>query len=247
MKALTIFFVFMTIIAFDNNVLACSCARTESICEAFARADAVFAGIVERVEDKKGMLDGREIIAGQVAYVQVVEAFKGVKQSEMVFRTSAYRTSCDVSYKAGHRWLFYASYDKASNAWGIFQCDRSNDLESAADDLLYLRGLPGSAQRTRLSGTLIGASGQPLTGAKVKVIGGEQTYELYTNQNGVYEAFGLPPGKYSIKPATPPNLKQSWSAATGLVRDGNIVLLEARSCAGVDFWYKQNKAIKRSK
>ena len=238
-------FAFLTIVCAPRSAMACSCARTLSVCEAFARADGVFAGIVERVEDKKGMLDGREIIARQVAYVHVLEAFKGVKESELVFRTEG--TSCDVSYKEGERWLFYASYDKASNAWGIFQCDRSNDLESVADDLLYLSGLPGSAQRTRLSGTLMGASGQPLTGAKVKVIGGEQTYALYTNQNGVYEAFGLPPGKYSIKPATPPNLKQSWSAATGLVRDGNIVLLEARSCAGVDFWFKQNNAIKRSK
>src|SRR5688500_6537090 len=90
--------------------LACSCGGTISVCDAFQLAQAVFVGSVTRVEDEVVKTEDDGFYTRQTAYVQVEEAFKGVRQPEFVFRTLG--TSCDPEYKQGERWLFYAHYNK---------------------------------------------------------------------------------------------------------------------------------------
>ena len=175
--------------------------------------EAVFVGTVTRVENKTAKdPTGREHIVGQTAYVQVDEAFKGAKAPQLIFLS--YGTSCDVTYEEGQRRLFYARYSKQDKAWSIGGCDRSTLLQHAADDLLYLRGLPASAQKTRIAGELKTRDYKPLMGVKVKLIGESKTHEVFTNKDGVYEAYGLPAGKYFVEPETPLNLKLRFASGT---------------------------------
>lgn len=210
-------------------------------------AEAVLVGTVSRVENKTVKTeDGEEAITGQTAYVQVEESFKGVKASEMIFRS--YGSSCDPQYKEGQRWLFYARFNKDDKAWQIGYCDRSTLIESAPDDLLYLRNLPASAQKTRIAGVLRSGHHNPLMGIKVKVTDGRQTYEAFTDKNGVYELFGLPPGKYSIEAEVPPTLKIRFLIPYGELdltrrRDVGRVVLNEKSCAGVSFYFSENTSI----
>jgi len=225
----------------SGPAIACSCGGTTSVCGSFAAAEAVFVGTVARVENQTAKDEqGREHIVSQVAYVQVDEAFKGVKQPELVFRS--YGTSCDPEYEAGQHWLFYAYYKKEDKAWSIAACDRSSKLQWAADDLAYLRALPGSAQKTRIGGELLTSDYKPLMGVKVKLIGESKTYEVFTDKNGVYEAYGLPVGKYTIEPETPLNLKISFNSRS--VRRGIAqVELKDKSCEGIDFFFTENTFI----
>ena len=230
-----------------DTALACSCVGTSTTCGSFEAAEAVLIGTVMRVENKTVKNeDGVEYIQGQTAYVQVDEAFKGVKSPEMIFRS--YGTSCDPQYGAGQRWLFYAYFSKEDNSWSTAACDRSAQLAWAADDLLYLRALPESARKTRIAGRLMNRDYTPLIGVKVKLagVGGLLTREVFTDKNGVYEVYDLPPGNYVVEPETPPNLKlrhTSRSTITDLNRRTHQVELQKKSCAVMNFYYAEDTLV----
>lgn len=226
------------------------------MCEAYTSADAVFIGSVQRIEQHKPTKgsDGNEYTAGQIAHVQVEKIFKGINDSDVVFRS--YGTSCDAVFKEGERWLFYAYYDKESKAWSIRACDRSTGIENAADDLLYLQGLPNSAQKTRISGTLEHYEEGPvkgftrvknLIGARVKIRGDQKSYEVYSDKSGVYEIYGLPPGKYAIEPEIPLGLKVRFPIYFGAVdysdKQTEKVVLTEKSCTGVNFVFSSDASI----
>ena len=219
-----------------------------TVCTAFKDAEAVFVGTVMSVENQTARdEEGREHVTGQIARVQVDEAFKGAKASILTFRS--YNSSCDVRYEEGQQWLFFARYNEAEKSWAIGVCGRSTLRQFAAGDLLYLRNLPQAAQTTRISGRLwSGGDRQPLTGVKVKLIGESKTYEVFTDQNGVYEAYDLPAGKYAIEPETPVNLKLNFSirpAATEIDdQKRQRVELKEKSCTGVDFVFVGDSSVK---
>ena len=224
-------------------VMACSCGGTPSVCGAYATADAVFTGTVTRVEDKTTEAeDGRGYLAWQVAYVQVDEAFKGAKAPQLIFRS--YGSSCDVHYEEGQRRLFYATYNKQDKLWSIGYCGRSSLLQYAADDLLYLRGLPASAEKTRIAGEIKTRDQKPLRGVKVKLIGQSKTYEVFTDKTGVYEAYDLPAGIYVVEPEPPLNMKLSYTSITlGAVRNRQTVELKDKSCAGINFYFAESTTV----
>ena len=228
-----------------DSALACTCGGTATVCQSLEAADAVLIGTVMRVENRVAKSqDGREYIIGQTAHVQVDEAFKGVKSPEMIFRS--YGSSCDAHYGAGQRWLFYA-YHGIDDTWTIAPCDRSTQIDYAADDLLYLRALPQSAQKTRIAGQLRNRDYTPLIGVKVKLVGSFLTQEVFTDKNGVYEAYGLPAGKYLVQPETPPNLKLNYSSRAMITnardRRWQEVELNEKSCAVINFSYTEDTLV----
>lgn len=239
-------------------VEACSCGGYPSICQSYQGANAVFIGVVHRVEEKMAKAaDGREFSVSQIAYVQVEKSFKGVAQPELVF--SSGRSSCDADYKEGQRWLFYAYYNKETKTWRTAACDRSRvigEVSGAADDLLYLQGLPKSASATRLSGDISHYEDDPIKGfnrvknvmgAKVRITGAGKTYEVYTDKDGVYEIYGLPPGKYTVEPEIPLGMKVRFPMYYGETdySDGKTVklILNEKSCTSVDFILSSNNRI----
>jgi protocatechuate 3,4-dioxygenase beta subunit len=235
-------FAFMFLLGLPGAVEACTCGGAPTVCGAYAEADAVFIGSVQRIELPPAQKNpqGREYVAGQIAYVQVEKAFKGVRNAQVVFRS--WGTSCDAEFKQGERWLFYARYNKENRSWSIGACGRSTRIEGAAEDLLYLQGLPASAQKTHISGRLEHYTDENIIGARVRIIGEKKTYETYTDKNGVYEINGLPPGKYTVEPDIPFGLKVRFS----IQYDGDVdysdnpkreILLKEKGCAGVAFFF----------
>jgi hypothetical protein len=233
-----------------------SCGGFPTICDAFASADAVFIGIVRKVERREPKKNGEpsDILSGQITYVQVENVFKGEDISEAIFHTRL--TSTRLIYREGQQWLFYAYYDKKSQTWRIRDCDRNTLVENAADDLRYLQALPASAQKTRLSGALERFENDPvkglsrdenLSGVKVKVSDGKKTYEVYTDSNGAYEIYGLPPGQYDVQPEIPHGLKLRFKFRHGEIDysegKGVKVALKEKSCANVDFTFSADPFI----
>jgi len=247
MKKIIISTILLLSLSWAASVFACSCIGSPTPCSSYAAAKAVLIGSVRSVEAWTDGNDG-EIAAVRKVYVLVEKTFKGSVGAELVLRS--YNTSCDFDFKQGQRWLLYAYYDDQKKIWRISSCDRSTLIEEAADDLAFLQGLPSATSTTRFSGVLRrdrkdtdeGPSRRvPLVATKVNIIGASQTYEAFTDKNGVYEIFGLPPGLYIVKPEPPPGLKlRSWnwgptvtsfeSNAIGLKLD-----LKEKSCAFADF------------
>lgn len=229
---------------------ACDCVGYPSPAQAFESATAVFVGTVVGV---KSEVEGEPVYGEQTAVLRAEEVFKGLQAGgEITLRQPGH--NCAPKYKTGWRGLFYANYDPKTKAWEVYGCGRNSQLERAADDLLYLRALPLSAQRNRVSGTLgryedgpgrgfdfVG----PLVGVKVKIKGTDKTYEATTDSNGVYEIYDLPAGTYSIEPELPPGLKVRFPMAfspTGNEvwhKDGHAdtsrIVLTEKTCAGSDF------------
>lgn len=238
---------FVIIAVCPRLALACSCFGSTSPCSAVQTAEAVFVGTVTNVKQQEMKLSGRTV-KGQVAVVRVDEAFKGVNAPELTFY--GYGTSCDLYYEEGQQRLFYASYLKKEKAWYVPACGRTRSYEQAANDLLYLRALPGAAEKTRIAGELWNrADNKPLMGVKVKLIGERETHEVFTGKDGVYEMYGLPPGLYDIAAETPSTLKLSFIISSSTIVDlrdqtRRRVELKEKSCAGADFYFTENTVVK---
>jgi hypothetical protein len=253
MKIRLLILALAVLVAASNLARACTCTGSPTICEAYSAADAVFIGSVQRVEKRKPKKndEGEEYDGGQIAHVQVEKAFKGIKDVEALFLTES--SSCDAVFHEGERWLFYAYYNKKIRTWAIRACDRSTGIEGAADDLMYLQGLPASAQKTRISGTLVRYEKDPvkgytrienIIGAKVKIIGEQKSEEIYTDKDGVYEIYGLPPGLYTVEPEAPSGLKIRLSMYSGEPdpQTGKAVLKE-KSCMTVNFLFNSDTSV----
>ena len=247
MKPLFSAVVFALLLLNAHAIDACSCGGYATACGSYQSADAVFIGVVQSVQTNKVKgEDGKEYSAGQVAHIQIEKSFKGSAPPEVIFRTEG--SSCDAIYNEGQRWLLYAYYNKESKTWNIRACDRSTTIENAADDLRYLQGLPKSASTTRLSGELNHYEEDPekgfsrvknIIGAKVKITGEGKDYEVYTDKNGVFEIYGLPPGRYAVDPEIPVGLKVRFPIHHGAIDFSDHknlrVILKEKSCASVSF------------
>lgn len=118
-------------------------------------------------------------------------------------------------------------------------------LGTAGDDLLFLRGLPQSAEGTRLSGTALLYEDSPGMGFRMKraieklrvSIEGPKglALEKETNQDGAFEVYGLPAGKYSVRIEVPAGLH---------VDDGSAVVeLQEEANGRVDFTLREDTRI----
>lgn len=228
---------------------SCSCSGSPSPSEAFSSAEAVIVGYVKKADPETS-----KDYAPQVAYVQVEKSYKGYEGAEIVFHQPGH--SCSPIYKAGERYLFYVNRTK-ENRWEVYGCGRSQDFAEASDDLMYLNALPESARRTRISGTIghyedLPQKGfskvGPGAGIKVRILGEKKTWELYTDENGVYEMYDLPPGKYTIEPEIPAGMKIRYPIMFGLLdySDKKQVRLDLRAnaCSGSDFVLSANNVIR---
>lgn len=229
---------------------ACSCFVYPSPAEAFEGATAVFVGRVARATpetSKKAYFNKQTVVA------LVEEAFKGARVGqEIVFTQPSH--NCAPKFDARARLLFYATYDPKAKTWEVPGCNRGSDLEGAADDLLYLRALPLSAERNRVSGVLSHYEDGPdkgfslvehVAGAKVRVKGRDKTYEVTTNADGAYELYDLPPGEYTIEPELPFGLKVRFPMRFGPAGGGEgvTVKLAEKTGAGSDFVLSSDNSI----
>jgi hypothetical protein len=216
--------------------------------------------------------EGRVSNIGSTTMV-VEKVFKGNRKpgDKLVFRQGG-GAACTWSFdekSVGKRFLFYLNDNDASEPVTAITCGRSNQLEYAADDLLYLENMARRRGKTRISGTLSFYQGSPvqgeqptykfLVGKKVRIIGPKKTYALTTNNDGVYEIYDLPPGKYALEAEIPTGWRLNWVSSSGseslppILRGINQseekswraeVVLGARKHAYFDFAYEVDNAIR---
>lgn len=224
----------------------CVCGdRWPTVKQAWRGAPAVFLGTVEIAEPDG---DPREVMfQEQFIRIRVDEAFKGVTEGQVIeLREPA--NDCAAKFRRGERGVFYM-HGEGVGEWGLRPCSHSfGSPESGGDDLLFLRGLPGSAVGTRLSGRVeyyqeSSAEGfkrvAGLANTEVRVSGaGGFSRKVKTNEAGVYEVFGLSPGEYSVSIEVPRGLKLKFPVITGSPylrgRESNV-MIEKDGGAGVSF------------
>lgn len=183
--------------------IACVLVPLPTVLDAYEQADVVITARVVSIEKTKDPDPTHLNIRSATMVVQRV--FKGnVKVSEAIKFAQGNGIDCLWTFDEemiGSEYLLYLiSPDKASDLWYLGQ-GRSTDLSKAANDLLYLNNLDNVHGQTRVSGTL--DADFPVARKTVRIIGKNKTFRTMTNDQGVYEIYGLPPGNYLIAPEMP--------------------------------------------
>ncbi len=204
-------FIFFFFLLFTNNQIAqaCSCGPKSSVLEAFQNADKVIVAQGKSLGAMVDKPDPREI---PIMKFTVEKAYKGEVQvgDEIILYAKAW--ACGWNFNEtniGQRFLFYLHSNKITEAMVVGQCGRSQYLEHASEDLLFLDNLSKMRGMTRISGVVeFEKDGEAsVAGIKITIISAKKSYQVTSDENGVYEIYDLPPGKYWIKPYIPEGWK----------------------------------------
>lgn len=230
------------------QAFGCVCGGWPSARDAWAGSELVFVGVVDRADPPKAS------DFAQTVWVTVREPFKGASVGEQIVLKQA-GNDCAPKFEAGSEVLLYLS-PLQPGFWVAPGCHRSRSVSDAADDLLFLRALPKSASGNRLSGEVDLYEDSPSLGFhKVRAFAGmhvtitsETTNaDAYTNADGVYEVYGLPPGTYTVNIDMPAGLKLQFPMITGrglgLLPKGTSVSLGSQTAVSVDFVLCENNKI----
>ena len=203
-RILVLFFLFVSFLGLRlAAVSACIGLPIPTVLDAYERADVVITARLVSIEKTKEPDSIHNNIRSATMVVQKV--FKGnVKVEDAISFAQGNGIDCLWTFDEkmiGREYLLYLNPpDEASTLWSAAQ-DRSSEVSDAANDLLYLNNLDKVRGQTRVSGTL--DDDFPLAGKKVRIIGKNNTFQTAIDEHGVYEVYGLPPGKYLIAPEIP--------------------------------------------
>ncbi len=197
-----------------NIVVACARASKPTVLQAYDGSDVVViarAISVEKLSDQSQKPMTGTLVSSTT--MEVEKVFKGKLRvgDKMVFGQGNGIGCTWVFYEEdiGKEYLFYLNSPAGDERlWYEHGLGRSQVLEHAADDLLYLNKMDKVRGRTRISGVLDndGLAGLSLEGQPIRIIGKNRTYVTKTDKNGVYELYDVPPGKYFLEP----QLKFGW-------------------------------------
>lgn len=214
---LIIFTIFISLAAGVQTASACMCARPDPVDAEFERFAVVGVFKLVSVDDgPEPTGDDVNLTQRAVAKIKfrIEKVYKGTLRAGTTVALEQLRlTGCDHSFFAeqtGTSFLFYLDTDpSAGPKWRVFGCSRSGDVKGAAADLLYLEKMAQVRGKTRLSGIVkqafvIGGGANPrtdlLADSPVIITGKGKTVQLKTDKNGVYEIYGLAPGRYRVTP-----------------------------------------------
>lgn len=227
---------------------ACSCSGWPSAKGAWQESPLVFVGVVERTTPK--VTDERLMAGEQSAWVRVVEPFKGVEKDQVLELRTTF-SSCSGGFRDNGQLLFYLHPGKQAGTWVAYACHRTRALSGAADDLRFLRELPGSARGNRVSGLVQLYDEDPvngfrlnraLPGVRVRAVSETNSHETSTSAEGLYEFRRLPPGTYTIQVDYPRGMALRFPMFYGMhsqqrlqQRDDARLEVTAESGDGFDF------------
>jgi hypothetical protein len=230
-----------------NAARACSCMVSGTVDLEFEKTPNVV--LLELRSIKKLADDGSDIWQPRLV---VKKVFKGnLKIGQELGFTVGSGGNCTFGFgeEIGEEFLLYlgAKPDK-NNLWTASICSRSRRLEDAAADLLYLEKMSQVKGKTRLSGTVLQLIRSPvesgenafnnLVGRKIVVRGKGKNVELKTDENGVYELYDLPIGKYKVSTESIAGYKISNEKT-----DFFEVEIKAKSHTQQDFYFSIDNVI----
>ena len=184
-------------------VTACALLPLPTVLDAYEEADVVLTARLVSIE-KTNEPDPFHLNVRSATMV-VQKVFKGnVKVQDAIRFAQGNGIDCLWMFHEemiGREYLLYLNPpEEASDLWCLGQ-GRSAEVSEAANDFLYLNNIDEVHGKTRVSGTL--DAHFPVVGKNVRIIGKNNTFQTATNEHGVYEIYGLPPGKYLIAPEMP--------------------------------------------
>lgn len=243
-----------TLLAAADKASARSCGEREALLDAVKSSHNIVVVKIRSVGDVGRETSG--VSAELYANASVEAVYKGgMKPGQDIWLLANGMISVDWRFSdqsVGESFLLYLpARPNYGEAWRLNICSRSASISEGAADLLFLSKHRKVAGKTRLSGRLtrqisiadpnVRSQIDTLSQRKVRITGNGKTVDLKTDNNGVYEIYGLPPGEYSIAPQ-PFNGYIAYSEA-GSPADGSRVSVSAGKHSEVDFTYHIRNSI----
>jgi hypothetical protein len=225
-------------------VYACSCVAGISPCEALKNTPHVFIGRVVDISNSSSSQEDPELLT-----FEVEQSFKGLQSRKVKMWQGTGSGDCSLVFDMGERYLIYANYDNETKLYSTGLCTRSSAVKYASEDLDYLRGLPSSASKNRISGIVVrydydydpdSTPEDPELIAGIKIVIADQygkRLETVTDTDGYYKFIGIPAGKYRIDPVLPQYLTLERS-------DSKAIDMSSKGCISVNFFTRTNGKIK---
>ena len=230
---------------------ACSCVQSLTIDIVVERTQNIALFKLQAVEKYAEGERGYGSI--KQARLVVEKVYKGnLKVGEEYIFGQGSGTTCTWAFSGEgigtHSFLFYlGEKPKPGRNWWASYCSRSGASDLLAADFLYLEKLAEVKGKTRLSGSLwqyvrAAVKGETskrdwLAGRKIRVIGSERNIELKTDDNGAFEIYDLPAGKYNVVPEPIAGYKFNDEK-----KDSVEVEIKAKSHAEIIFRYEIDNA-----
>ena len=198
----------LSLLLLPKIAAACVIVPKPTVLQAYESADVVVIArvISQEKSEEKSPFTGSSVL---LTTMQVEKVFKGNLRvgDKMTFDQGNGIRCTKVFYEdaIGNEYLFYLeSPPEGSRVWFEFGYSRSDLLSVVADDLLYLNRIDAVRGKTRVSGTLDpGDDDEDVFAKKIRIKGMGKVYETTTDKNGVYEFYGLRPGRYVLEPDVP--------------------------------------------
>lgn len=229
--------------------MACTCAENPMVDVEFSHAkNVVVLKAVSVLGPEKSDFKREDSVPGFMFKAQKV--FKGtVKPGEEFAVIST--GMCSFGFRAedlASEFLFYYFDDNFSI---VPMCSRSGHTKFRAADISYLEKREKVRGLTRISGIVSqyistavegeGSRSDPLIDHTVRIIGNGRDIRLKTDEHGVYEVYGLPPGQYRIEPA-----KVKGFMATDFVdreTPSAAIVFNGKGHAEMNFYFRIDNAI----
>ncbi len=234
---------FLLCMVISTPLWACGCGGMgPDVKAAWQQAPAVFLGTVVAAEP-----DNAAMFERQVIHIRVDEAFKGVTKDQVIVLKEG-GDSCAFKTSTGKRNVYYLR-PVPDGDLGIEPCNRSIDsADPEGDALLFLRALPASANLTRVSGEVTypaeTAGWKGLAGAEVEIEDkGRQVQTVKTNGSGVYEIYGLAPGRYQIRLKMPVGYKLNLALPHWFGPEPGYINLSEKGSTGMDYLLKEDTLV----
>jgi hypothetical protein len=198
---------------FNAGVLhACAIGPKPPVLDAYEDSDVVIIARLVSIQKEPGQFDPRYFGDVRSATMIVEKVYKGgVKPREEMVFVQGNGIRCTWTYDdsmIGEKYLLYLQRpERGSSLWQVSGVsdsgvtDRSTSLDDAREDLLYLDNMDKVRGKTRVSGTY-GLDGEA-AGRNIQIVGPNRTYHIKTGEDGVFEIYGLPPGRYRMEPEVP--------------------------------------------
>lgn len=199
----------------SNSVQACSCGNPGTVDKEFEHSPTVVILKLQAVERLAEGEKGYGYGGIKQSKLTVEKVFKGnLKIGQELPFAQGGGGDCIWTFdedEIGKKFLFYLGANPVKNdLWAGFGCSRSGSAEYKTADLLYLEKMAKVKGKTRLSGTVVQSietsvedgesQNNRLGGRKINISGNGKNIELKTDENGVYETYDLPIGKYKVTP-----------------------------------------------
>lgn len=236
---------FLLTILSARTAAACMCTEPDNTVKAEFLASANVARLRFASFDRNEPVGGKP---GPIMRVKmtVEKVYKGrLKRGEEIIFAHQSDGACNWGFfeeEVGSSFVFYLGRRPGGGReWLVRVCSRSANVKDAAADLAYLDKLASVRGQTRVYGTVSFIKDSTPYGYPdryVRIRGMGRNIRLKTDKNGVYEVYGLPPGKYRI---TPEKIEGDWligNAGGGKLTAGEyaVVRLAPRAHAQKDFY-----------